>query len=71
MEYVIANKKKAVDFGFAENEHLVNGSIMCLNEKEVMISVSLTGTLSERASTLGGPIVDASRAKLMMSNSEF
>lgn len=71
MEYVIANKKKAVDFGFAENEHLVNGSIMCLNEKEVMMSVSLSGTLSERAESLGGPIVDSSRAKLLMSNNEF
>lgn len=71
MEYVIANRKKAVDFGFAENEHVVNGSVMCLNEKEVMMSACLIGTLSERASTLGGPIVEASRAKLMMTNNEF
>lgn len=66
MEYIIANRQKAKNWGFTEMGHAVRGSFICLNEKEVMSSPSLTGTLGERAAELGGYVASVTEAKLVM-----
>lgn len=54
MKYVICNKDKALAAGFHELGHKMKGTMMLLNEREVIISPRLSGTLEERASALGG-----------------
>lgn len=66
MEYVIADLKKAKNWGFTELGHAVRGSLICLNEKEVMGSTSLKGTLKERAEELAGYVTSVAEAKLVM-----
>lgn len=68
MEYVIANLKKAKDWGFTEIGHAVKESIICLNEKEVMNNEALQGDLAERAELLGGYVASLSEAKLIINN---
>lgn len=68
MQYVIANLKKAKDWGFSEIGHNVRESFICLNEKEVMNNEALKGDLAERAETLGGYVASVSEAKLIMNN---
>jgi len=69
MEYVIADIKKAQDWGFSEIGHKVSNSIIYLNEKEIMNSQSLKGSLTERADQLEGRVVSVTEAKLIMNNS--
>lgn len=69
MEYVIADRKKAKDWGFSETGHIVRGTLICLNEKEVMCSQAMNGTLEERAKELGGVISSVTEAKMIMNNS--
>lgn len=68
MEYVIANLKKAKDWGFSEIGHNVKDNFICLNEKEVLNSEALKGDLEERAEALGGYIASVSEAKFIMNN---
>lgn len=68
MQYILADIKKAKDWGFSEIGHAVRESFICLNEKEVMNNEALQGDLAERADTLGGYVASASEAKLMMNN---
>lgn len=68
MEYIIANLKKAKDWGFSEIGHNVRENFICLNEKEVMNNEALKGDLAERAETLGGYVATLSEAKSIMNN---
>lgn len=54
MKYVVS--KEASKHGFNPKLHREIGRGMILNELEVMKSLSLNGTLEERANTLGGQI---------------
>lgn len=69
MKYIVADIKKAKDWGFQELGHIVNGKSICLNEKEVMNNPAMQGTLEERADDLGGVVSSASEAKQIMNNS--
>lgn len=69
MEYIIANREKAKDWGFSEIGHTVSGNLICLNEKEVINNPSLNGSLAERAELLGGCISSITEAKMIMNNS--
>lgn len=66
MDYIIADKKTAKDYGFTETGHAVREGFICLNEKEVAGSQSLTGTLAERARQLKGYVTSVTEAKLVM-----
>lgn len=67
MDYVIVEISKAGAYGFTERGHAVHDGRMCLNQKEVMHSPRLEGTLAERAATLGGIVVDIHEAKRILS----
>jgi hypothetical protein len=69
MEYIIADREKARNWGFSEVGHIVRGNLICLNEKEIMNSLSLEGSLKERAEQLGGWVTSMSEAKMVMNNS--
>lgn len=69
MEYIIADRNKARNWGFSENGHIVRGTFICLNEKEVMNSQAMSGTLEERAKELGGLVSSVTEAKMIMNNS--
>lgn len=69
MEYIIADRKKAKDWGFSEIGHSVRGNLICLNEKEVMNSQAMKGSLPERAELLGGCLSSVTEAKMIMNNS--
>lgn len=69
MKYIIADLKKAKDWGFMELGHLIKGNKICLNEKEVVNNPAMSGTLAERAETLGGSVLTAAETKQIMNNS--
>lgn len=69
MNYIIADKAKAKNWGFSELGHIVNGSKICLNEKEVINNPAMSGTIEERAEELGGCVTSATEAKQIMNNS--
>lgn len=52
MQYIIADKTIAENYGFNPATHLLNGSLICLNEKEVLTCPFLKGTLKTRVKTL-------------------
>lgn len=54
MKYILAVKETALGAGFRDITHRSNEKYMLLNENEVRICPSLTGTLEERATQLGG-----------------
>lgn len=56
MRYVIADKEKSKIAGFDLAGHKSRGSEVALNEKEVMDSQWLGGTLAERAAKIGGAV---------------
>lgn len=56
MNYVIADKEKAVRLGFRTLGHRVKGGSIILNEKEVRVSAWLSGTFAERVEQLGGEV---------------
>lgn len=66
MQYIIADISTAINAGFKELGHSVNGNLICLNEREVKHAPSLKGTLHERAISLNGVIVDRVRALELM-----
>lgn len=66
MIYIITNKSKAENYGFSSDTHIVSGNLMCLNEKEVMATQTLNGTLSERVKTLGGKQYTLAEARSKM-----
>lgn len=68
MEYIIADIKKAKDWGFKEMGHLIKSDKMWLNEKEVINNPAMSGTLEERAERLGGIVLSATEAKHIMNN---
>lgn len=63
MQYIIADLKKAIDWGFLELSHLIKGNKICLNEKEVINNQAMSGTLAERAEILGGSVLTATETK--------
>lgn len=58
MRYIIAYKTSAVSHGFQVETHRCVGDLICLNEKEVMNSVCMSGDLEERAGKLNGVVCD-------------
>ncbi|MBD5357445.1 MAG: hypothetical protein HDR88_10645 [Bacteroides sp.] len=68
MNYIIADKSKAVNYGFQIETHLCNGDMMCINEKELMNSVCMSGNLIERADKLSGVVCDQYEALEFMNN---
>lgn len=66
MRYIIANKSTAVDYGFQVETHLCTDDMMCINEKELMNSICMSGTLEERANKLHGVICDQYDAQSFM-----
>ena len=58
MNYVLADKKKAVDIGFSESIHtLSTEGKMILTEKEVVTSPLLQGDIQERLKALDGELL--------------
>lgn len=68
MNYIIADKTKAVNYGFQVETHVCNGDMMCINEKELMNSVCISGTLKERADKLNGVVCDQYDALALINN---
>ncbi len=68
MRYIIADKTKAVNYGFLVETHICSGDMMCINEKDLMNTVCLSGTLEERADKLGGVVCDQYEAMAFMNN---
>lgn len=66
MEYIITDKKVAENYGFNPQTHLVVGTKICLNEKEVLGTQTLKGTLKTRVKTLGGKIYSRDEALEIM-----
>ncbi len=66
MEYIVADREKAKDWGFSETGHAVRGNLICLNEKEVINNPVMRGSLAERAELLGGCISSITEAKMIM-----
>lgn len=66
MRYIIANKAKAVNYGFQVETHLCTDDMMCINEKELMNSVCISGNLEERADKLSGIVCDQYEALSFM-----
>jgi len=62
MKYILCPITKAVDNGFSKIGRISNGKEMFLNEKEVLNAPALTGTLEERADTLGGMVLTDTEA---------
>ncbi len=56
MLYLIANKTTAAEHGFPAKNHVVNGNLVLLNEREVVFSPTLSGTLEQRAAQLSASI---------------
>lgn len=56
MQYIIANKSKAILKGFTVMGHRTLGDKILLNEKEILDSDKLTGNIKERASEIDGYI---------------
>lgn len=58
MNYVLADKEKAVDIGFSESIHtLSTEGKMILTEKEVVTSPLLQGDIQERLKALDGELL--------------
>lgn len=68
MKYIVADKDIAKDWGFSSETHRVSEQYMCLNEKEVLVSQVLKGTLEERAAILNGMICTREEALIMMND---
>lgn len=68
MEYIIADKAKAINYGFTAETHRCKGDMMCINEKELMNSVCLSGSLKERADKLHGVVCNQYDALEFMNN---
>ncbi len=68
MRYIIADKTKAVNYGFLVETHRCNGDMMCINEKDLMNTLCLSGTIEERAYKLGGVVCDQYEALAFMNN---
>lgn len=66
MEYILADRKKAGEWGYSELGHVVRGNLICLNEKEVMNNEAMTGTLADRAEKLGGRVSSLSETKILL-----
>lgn len=66
MRYIIANKQKALDAGFNEIGHTINGELICLTEKEVRFSPNLTGEFIERVASIDGVIANTEEALSVM-----
>lgn len=68
MRYIIADKSKAINYGFMAETHLCSDNMMCINEKDLINSVCISGTLEERADKLGGVVCDQYEAIAFMNN---
>lgn len=68
MRYIIADRKTAEGHGYNADLHNCKETSMCLNEKEVMSSVVLQGTLEERARTLRGVVCEQEEALRFVKN---
>lgn len=68
MKYIVTDKSIAKDWGFDPATHRVSKQYMCLNEKEVLVSQVLKGTLEERAETLKGMICTGEEALILMND---
>ncbi len=67
MRYIIANKAKAADMGIILLGHLMKGSSIILNEKEVMSLPVLDGELEDRIMSLDGIIHTNTRINQIIS----
>lgn len=59
MKYVIADAGLALEHGFRAIGHKTKAGLIILNEREVMIKPSLSGTLDERAAQINGKAMTA------------
>lgn len=64
MQYVRADKQKALAAGFSAATHNVRDGMMTLTAKEVMCSPRLTGTLAQRLAAIGGTTFEARKVSL-------
>lgn len=61
MQYIIANKNKAIQKGFTIIGHRTHGDKILLNEKEVLDSPRLSGELKERVEEVDGYVYSEAR----------
>lgn len=58
IQYVIADKQKAIQAGFSENLHIEKKKgTLILTAKELLASPLLQGSLTDRLATVGGTLV--------------
>ena len=69
MKYIVTDIQYAKARGFNPETHLVKKNLICLNEKEVMMSPELSGNIDERASQLSGKVLTKAEALRRMNNS--
>ncbi|MGM9779383.1 MAG: hypothetical protein ACI3ZD_13815 [Prevotella sp.] len=62
MNYIVCTTIKAKEYGFQMYGRISNGKDVFLNEKEVINSQTLNGTLEERAETLEGKVLTETEA---------
>lgn len=58
MNYVFADKAKAVAAGFSLATHNVSNGKMVLTEKEVETTTTMEGSIEERLKEIDGTIID-------------
>ena len=66
MRYAIAKTDKAKMFGFKEFGHKTNRDLICINEKELMNTTTMSGSLEERVEALEAELLSDSEAKIKM-----
>ena len=73
MEYIIANRGKALDAGFTTLGHRTDkaGKNILLNEKEVMDSVVLSGDIDSRAASIDGSVYTENKVMTIISREDW
>lgn len=70
MKYIVCGISEAKHCGFPMYGRITNGSETILNEKEVVSTETLTGTLEERANALGGRVLTDKEAMKLINIDE-
>lgn len=66
MNYILADKDKAVKIGFSDSIHTLSADgKMILTEKEVVTSPLLQGDINERMAALDGKLVGGGITQIM------
>ncbi len=65
MRYAIVDEKKAAAKGFKSALHRTRKGRMVLNEREIELSVNLSGSAAERVADLGGRMYENAASTML------